>query len=63
LLDEVNAIGATNLCAGTLPEPERAEARVLLLDYVETRLGAVRAADVDAAIRRSEEIRKKLWSR
>jgi hypothetical protein len=60
LLGEVNAIGTTHLRAGTLPEPVRAEARALLLQYVETRLEGVRSGDVDAAIRRSEAIQKQL---
>jgi len=62
LLDEVNAIGTTHLRAGTLPEPERAQARALLLEYVEARLEGVRSGELEAAIRRSEELQKRLWS-
>ncbi|MGH7983656.1 MAG: hypothetical protein ACREFF_11020 [Candidatus Udaeobacter sp.] len=61
LLDEANAIGTTYLRAGMLPERGE-EIRVLLRDYVGTRLEAVQSNDVAEGIRRSENIQQQLWS-
>ncbi len=61
LLDEVNAIGTTYLRAGTLPQPERTQARDLLREYVDVRLQGVRSGELGQAIRRSEEIQSRLW--
>jgi hypothetical protein len=61
LLDEVNAIGTTYLRAGTLPQPERAQARALLREYVDVRLAGARSGEIDEAIRRSAEIQTQLW--
>jgi hypothetical protein len=60
-LDEANAIGTTYLRADFLPEPARAAVRDLLREYVDVRLGAVEADNVDSARERSEEIQKLLW--
>jgi hypothetical protein len=61
LLEEVNAIGTTYLRAGTLPQPERAQARDLLREYVDVRLAGVRSGEIDEAIRHSVEIQTRLW--
>lgn len=61
LLQEVNAIGTTWLRAATLPEPERAQARELLREYVDTRLEAVRAGKLDAAVQHSAVLQTRLW--
>ena len=60
LLDEANAIGTTYLRAGILPERTE-EIRVLLRNYVETRLEAVRSDNIEEGIRRSESIQHQLW--
>src|SRR5262245_15194612 len=55
LLDEANAIGTTYLRAAMLPEPQRAEVRHLLRDYVDVRIAAVQQeGSIEHAIRRSE---------
>ena len=46
LLDEANAIGTTYLRAGMLPERTE-EIRVLLRNYVDTRLEAVRSDNIE----------------
>ena len=60
LLDEANAIGTTYLRAGILPERTE-EIRVLLRNYVDTRLEAVRSDNIEEGIRRSESIQHQLW--
>src|SRR6201993_555017 len=62
LLDEANAIGTTYLRAGMLPE-QREEIRILLRDYVGTRLEAVRAGKIAEGIRRSENIQQQVWAK
>ena len=61
LLDEANAIGTTYLRAGMLPE-RREDIRILLRDYVDTRLEAVRSGHVTEGIRRSEHLHDQLWA-
>jgi hypothetical protein len=61
LLDEANAIGTTYLRAEMLPE-RRDEVRVLLRDYVNTRLDAVQSGRIAEGIRRSEELQGQLWA-
>jgi hypothetical protein len=60
LLDEVNAIGTTYLRAGFLPE-RREEVRVLLREYVDVRLEAVRSGKVEQGMRQSEKLHGQLW--
>jgi hypothetical protein len=60
LLDEANAIGTTYLRAGMLPERTE-EIRLLLRNYVDTRLEAVRSDNIEEGIRRSESIQHQLW--
>src|SRR5436190_24064951 len=50
LLDEANALGTTYLRAGILPE-QTEEIRVLLRNYVDTRLEAVRSDNIEEGIR------------
>jgi hypothetical protein len=61
LLDEANAIGTTYLRAGMLPD-RREDIRVLLRDYVDTRLEAVRSGQIAEGIRRSEQLQDQLWT-
>jgi hypothetical protein len=63
LLDEVNAIGTAVLRAGLLPEPQRAESRRLLKQYVDIRAGVARpSSDIAKAIADSEGLHTQLWS-
>jgi hypothetical protein len=62
VLDEANAIGTTYLRAALLPEPQRAEVRALLRDYVDLRLEAVQPGKAAAALERSEELQGRLWA-
>ena len=61
---EANAIGISYLRAGFLGEPDGAAARDLLQEYVDVRLATLDPdpAQLEEAIRRSEEIHKQLWS-
>jgi Protein of unknown function (DUF4239) len=61
ILDEANAIRAAYLRADLLPEPQRAEIRDLLREYVEVRLESVRSGKIEQATARSEELHKRLW--
>jgi hypothetical protein len=60
LLDEANAIGTTYLRAAMLPE-KGAEIRLLLRDYVDARLEAVKPGRLAEGVRRSENIQNRLW--
>ncbi len=62
LLDEANAIGTAYLRAAMLPEPQRAEVRRLLRDYVDVRIVAAQGAWLGEAIRRSEDLHGRLWT-
>jgi hypothetical protein len=62
VLDEANAIGTTYLRADLLPEPQRAEVRTLLREYVDVRLEAVQPGKTMAALTRSEELQNRLWA-
>jgi hypothetical protein len=61
LLDEANAIRTAYLRADLLPEPQRAEIRNLLRQYVDVRLDGVQSGKVEQAIARSEELQSRLW--
>jgi len=63
VISEANAIGTTYLRAGYLPEPVGEESRQLLRQYVDARLSALEPGQLEAAILRSEQIHKELWSR
>src|SRR5688572_16069768 len=53
VLDEANAIGTTYLRATLLPEPQGANVRALLREYVDVRLTANGPHAIDKAIQRS----------
>jgi hypothetical protein len=61
VLDEANAIGTTYLRAGMLPS-RRDEVRLLLRQYVDVRLEAMRTGQVAEGIRRSEQLQEQLWA-
>jgi hypothetical protein len=63
LLDEANAIGTTFLRAKMLPEPERTEVQQLLREYVDVRLAAVQAGQLESGVQQSTEIHDELWKR
>lgn len=62
VVTEANAIGTSYLRAGFLAEPDADTVRELLREYVDVRLAALDPAQLDEAIRRSEEIHNQLWS-
>jgi len=62
ILDEANAIGTTYLRAALLPEPQRAQVRGLLREYVHLRLQIVQPDKSQLALRRSIELQDELWS-
>src|SRR5882757_7695151 len=51
VLEEANAIGTTYLRAALLPEPQRAEIRALLREYVDMRLQIIQPDKVEQALR------------
>jgi hypothetical protein len=65
ILNEANAIGTTALRARLLPAPHDAQVNKLLRDYVQIRVDLFRqessAADMEAAIKRSNAIHISLW--
>jgi hypothetical protein len=62
LLEEVNAIGTCYLRAGMTPEPQKAEIRKLLREYVQIRADIYKEAKEFAEIlERSEAIHGELW--
>jgi len=62
LHDEINAIRTAYLRADLLQEPQRAEIRNLLREYVDVRLEGRRSGKIEEAITRSEELQDQLWS-
>jgi hypothetical protein len=62
VLEEANAVGTTYLRAALVPEPQRAEIRTLLREYVDIRLEGVEAGMFAPALARSEELRGRLWA-
>jgi hypothetical protein len=62
LLDEANAIGTAYLRAAMLPEPQRAEVRHLLRDYVDVRIAAAQGESIEQAVRRLEDLHGRLWA-
>ena len=63
VLTEANAIGTCYLRADLLPEPTASEVRILLREYVDTRIAGIRPDRLEAAILRSEELHAELWDR
>src|SRR5215510_7457591 len=62
ILDEANAIRTAYLRADLLQEPQRAEIRNILREYVDVRLEGRRSGKIEEAIARSEELQDQLWS-
>jgi hypothetical protein len=56
LLDEANAIGTAFLRAELLPEPQRAETRNFLREYVDVRLAGVQPGKIEPALRRPDSM-------
>lgn len=65
VLNEANAIGTTALRARLLPAPHNTQCLTLLREYVRVRLDITRrnpsAAELAAAVNRSNEIQEALW--
>jgi hypothetical protein len=62
--EEANAIRTAWLRSDFLPEPDRAEAVGLLMDYVDRRVAAVQSRDiaqVRAALVEAERVQRRLW--
>ena len=62
VVSEANAISTTYLRAGYLAEPYRSESRKLLIEYADQRVAAYEPGRLAAAIARSEEIQRELWT-
>jgi hypothetical protein len=62
LLSQANAIRTAYLRADLLPEPNRAEIRNLLREYVDIRLEAYQSGNFEPLFPLSEELHKRLWS-
>lgn len=63
LVDEMSAIGTTDLRAGLLPEPYASHARALLLEYVAVRVHITKEPSmIMQDIARSDAIQDELWS-
>jgi hypothetical protein len=62
VLEEANAIHATYLRAGYLPEPASGQIRELLREYVPLRIVVTEREKVVQDVKRSEEILAELWT-
>jgi hypothetical protein len=62
VLQEANSIGTTWLRAGYLPEPASTQTRDLLREYVPLRIVDAETDDIQAKLRRSNEINSELWA-
>jgi len=62
VLAEANSIGTTYLRAGYLPEDATAQIRELLREYVPLRIQLTASGDMDADIKKSEDILTRLWT-
>lgn len=62
VLDEANAIGTAYLRAKVVPEPRGSEIQRLLRDYADARIEAVQPGKLNAAVARSEELHRRLWT-
>lgn len=63
LLTEVTAIETAYLRTNLLPEPYRGESRDLLREYVDLRREELHPENIAQALRRSEALQGRLWSR
>ena len=61
-LNEIDAISALDLRADFLPEEARSQIRQNLREYIDVRIRAVESGDIQAGIRRSEEIHQLMWT-
>jgi hypothetical protein len=61
VLKEANAIRTAYLRTDLLAEPQRAESRALLREYVGVRVNGTREDRLGAALSRSEQIHERLW--
>jgi hypothetical protein len=66
VIDEANAIGTTALRSEMLPEPQRSAMSVLIVQYIDQRLGFATASErsrhVDEFQNESERLQKQMWS-
>jgi hypothetical protein len=62
VLDDANAIGTTYLRAALLPEPQKAEIRRLLRQYVDVRLAGIQLGNQVQALDTSEDLQNQIWS-
>lgn len=62
VVEEANAIGTTYRRAGYLSEPQQAEIRKLLKEYVDVRLHAVQKNALEEGIKRSDALLEALWA-
>jgi hypothetical protein len=63
LIEEANNIGTCYLRTSMIPEPHGAEARKLLVEYVDTRLAAAQNEDdIGVSVDRSLALQKGLWN-
>jgi len=64
-MDEANAIGATSLRAGVLPEAQRSQVRAVLRAYVQARQVYSQAvpgeSELTAAVERTKALQSSLW--
>lgn len=61
VLEEANSLGTTYLRAGLMPQPQQAEIRRLLREYVEVRIGGP-ANDLPEVLRKSDALHDALWA-
>jgi hypothetical protein len=62
--EEANKIQTAWLRSDFLPEPDRAEAKALIREYLDARIAAVRSADYErlrGILARADQIRVRLW--
>lgn len=61
VLQEANTVGTAYLRSDLVSSGEGPQIRKLLREYVDVRLGAATGADLQVAIKRSQEIHSQLW--
>lgn len=62
VLGEANSVGTTYLRAGYLPEPASTDSRELMREYAPLRIATNDIVELEANIKRSEEIQNELWA-
>ncbi len=63
VLDEANAIRTSYLRSAFLPEPQRSTIRVLLREYLDSRLEAAQPDKAQQAVVASQRLHARLWER